>query len=172
MQVSVSVAIAGATGYAGGEALRLLLGHPDVEIGALTAASSAGDPLGRHQPHLRPAGVIPAGLFLYDHLARRETLPGSHGVRFAADSPLRPQIVRGFEYSDAWVDDARLVDTEMTDNGQRKTPPLHLRRRTRMASACPGRCSASARRTKSIPLRSQPGTVFIPNSPAKPVRAA
>lgn len=62
-----------------------------------------------HQPHLRPAWMIRAGLFLYDHLARRETLPGSHGVRFAADSPLRPQIVRGFEYSDAWVDDARLV---------------------------------------------------------------
>lgn len=54
MQVSVSVAVAGATGYAGGEALRLLLGHPDVEIGALTAGSSAGDRLGRHQPHLLP----------------------------------------------------------------------------------------------------------------------
>ncbi|GAA4575345.1 N-acetyl-gamma-glutamyl-phosphate reductase [Planotetraspora kaengkrachanensis] len=44
-------AIAGASGYAGGELLRLLLGHP-LEIGALTAASSAGDRLGRHQPHL------------------------------------------------------------------------------------------------------------------------
>src|SRR5690625_3270910 len=54
MQVSVSVAIAGATGYAGGEALRLLLGHPDVEIGALTAGASAGDRFGRHQPHLLP----------------------------------------------------------------------------------------------------------------------
>lgn len=62
-----------------------------------------------HQPHLRPAWMIRIGLFLYDHLARRETLPGSRGLRFAADSPLRPQIVRGFEYSDAWVDDARLV---------------------------------------------------------------
>ncbi|WP_084958127.1 N-acetyl-gamma-glutamyl-phosphate reductase [Thermoactinospora rubra] len=45
-------AIAGASGYAGGELLRLLLGHPQIEIGALTAASSAGDPLGAHQPHL------------------------------------------------------------------------------------------------------------------------
>jgi N-acetyl-gamma-glutamyl-phosphate reductase len=44
-------AIAGASGYAGGELLRLLLGHP-LEIGALTAASSAGSRLGRHQPHL------------------------------------------------------------------------------------------------------------------------
>ena len=62
-----------------------------------------------HQPHLRPAWMIRAGLFLYDHLARRKTLPGSHGIRPPADSPLRPQITRGFEYSDAWVDDARLV---------------------------------------------------------------
>ena len=46
------VAVAGATGYAGGEVLRLLLGHPDVEIGALTAGSSAGGLLGDHQPHL------------------------------------------------------------------------------------------------------------------------
>jgi len=49
---SVSVAVAGASGYAGGELLRLLLGHPAVEIGALTAAGSAGTPLGEHQPHL------------------------------------------------------------------------------------------------------------------------
>ena len=62
-----------------------------------------------HQPHLRPAWMIRLGLFLYDHLARRETLPGSHGVKLQADSPLRPEITRGFEYSDAWVDDARLV---------------------------------------------------------------
>src|SRR5437868_11561790 len=45
-------AIAGASGYAGGELLRLLLSHPELEIGALTAASSAGSPLGAHQPHL------------------------------------------------------------------------------------------------------------------------
>jgi N-acetyl-gamma-glutamyl-phosphate reductase len=46
------VAVAGASGYAGGELLRLLLGHDAVEIGALTAASSAGQPLGSVQPHL------------------------------------------------------------------------------------------------------------------------
>lgn len=48
------VAVAGATGYAGGEVLRLLLGHPAVEIGALTAGASAGGLLGDHQPHLVP----------------------------------------------------------------------------------------------------------------------
>ncbi|MCW2770442.1 MAG: N-acetyl-gamma-glutamyl-phosphate reductase [Aeromicrobium sp.] len=51
---TITVAVAGASGYAGGEVLRLLLAHPDVEIGALTAASSAGTPLGRHHPHLVP----------------------------------------------------------------------------------------------------------------------
>jgi N-acetyl-gamma-glutamyl-phosphate reductase len=48
------VAVAGASGYAGGEALRLLLGHPAVEIGALTAGSNAGETLGSLQPHLVP----------------------------------------------------------------------------------------------------------------------
>jgi len=48
------VAVAGASGYAGGEVLRLLSSHPDAEIGALTAASSAGRPLGESQPHLLP----------------------------------------------------------------------------------------------------------------------
>ncbi|GAB2990101.1 N-acetyl-gamma-glutamyl-phosphate reductase [Nocardioides montaniterrae] len=50
----ISVAVAGASGYAGGEVLRLLLGHPAVEIGALTAGSNAGELLGSLQPHLLP----------------------------------------------------------------------------------------------------------------------
>src|SRR3954447_2964142 len=48
------VAVAGASGYAGGELLRLLLAHPEVEVGALTAGSNAGEPLGALQPHLLP----------------------------------------------------------------------------------------------------------------------
>jgi N-acetyl-gamma-glutamyl-phosphate reductase len=48
----VRIAVAGASGYAGGEVLRLLLARPDVEIGALTAGGSAGSRLGGHQPHL------------------------------------------------------------------------------------------------------------------------
>lgn len=46
------VAVAGASGYAGGELLRLLLGHPEFEIGAVTAGANAGSTLGEHQPHL------------------------------------------------------------------------------------------------------------------------
>ncbi|WP_313518001.1 glycerol-3-phosphate dehydrogenase [Pseudomonas sp.] len=62
-----------------------------------------------HRPHLRPAWMIRAGLFLYDNLGKREKLPGSRSLRFDADSALKPEIKRGFEYSDCWVDDARLV---------------------------------------------------------------
>ncbi|RYJ04634.1 MAG: N-acetyl-gamma-glutamyl-phosphate reductase, partial [Actinomycetales bacterium] len=47
-----TAAVAGASGYAGGEVLRLLSNHPHIEIGAVTAASSAGSRLGEHQPHL------------------------------------------------------------------------------------------------------------------------
>ena len=54
MPVTVRIAVAGCTGYAGGEILRLLLAHPGVEIGALTAKSSAGSTLLAHPPHLTP----------------------------------------------------------------------------------------------------------------------
>jgi len=54
IHMSITVAVAGASGYVGGEVLRVFGAHPDVEFGALTAASSAGDLLGAHHPHLRP----------------------------------------------------------------------------------------------------------------------
>ena len=50
--MTISVAVSGASGYAGGEVLRLLAGHPDVSIGAITAHSNAGARLGELQPHL------------------------------------------------------------------------------------------------------------------------
>ena len=54
MAGKITVAVGGASGYAGGEVLRLLLAHPQVEIGALTAGSNAGEALGALQPHLLP----------------------------------------------------------------------------------------------------------------------
>jgi len=65
-----------------------------------------------HVPELRPRWMIRTGLFLYDHLARRASLPGSHTVRL--DIPpygagLKPHLKHGFIYSDCRVDDARLV---------------------------------------------------------------
>jgi N-acetyl-gamma-glutamyl-phosphate reductase len=52
--MTFSVAVAGASGYAGGEVLRILLGHPEARIGALTGGSNAGERLGLLQPHLLP----------------------------------------------------------------------------------------------------------------------
>ena len=51
--MTYSVAVSGASGYAGGEILRILAAHPDVEIRTVTAHSNAGQPLIQHQPHLR-----------------------------------------------------------------------------------------------------------------------
>lgn len=52
--MAVRAAVAGASGYAGGEVLRLLAGHPEVQVGALTGDSNAGRALGELQPHLTP----------------------------------------------------------------------------------------------------------------------
>lgn len=75
--MAVRAAVAGASGYAGGELLRLLLAHPEVEIGALTGNSNAGQRLGALQPHLLPL----AGRVLRETTA--EVLAG-HDVVFLA----------------------------------------------------------------------------------------
>jgi N-acetyl-gamma-glutamyl-phosphate reductase len=88
----VSVALAGASGYAGGEILRLLLGHPAypdgrLSIGALTAAASAGTALGEHHPHLLPlAGRVldPTDLdILKGHDVVFLALPHGHSAALA-----------------------------------------------------------------------------------------
>jgi glycerol-3-phosphate dehydrogenase len=71
-----------------------------------------------HDPSMRPAWMIRIGLFLYDHLARREVLPGSRMVdlrRHPAGGPLKSAFTKGFVYSDGWVDDARLVVLNAVD---------------------------------------------------------
>jgi len=75
-----------------------------------------------HDEGQRPAWMIRAGLFLYDHLAVRERLPGSCGVdlqQHPAGLALKPAFRRGFEYSDAWVPDARLVVLNAMDARER-----------------------------------------------------
>jgi glycerol-3-phosphate dehydrogenase len=65
-----------------------------------------------HRPHLRPAWMIRTGLFMYDHLTRRNQLPASKSLKLlgdASNNPLQSSINRAFEYSDCRVDDARLV---------------------------------------------------------------
>ena len=71
-----------------------------------------------HVPELRPRWMIRAGLFLYDHLSRRTSLPGSGAIRLDAppyNSGLQPRFKHGFIYSDCRVDDARLVVANAMD---------------------------------------------------------
>ncbi len=75
-----------------------------------------------HAPHLRPRWLLRTGLFLYDRLGGRSSLPRSRAVDL--HSPpfaglLQPQFCHGFVYSDAWVDDARLVVANVRDAVER-----------------------------------------------------
>ncbi len=75
-----------------------------------------------HDAGQRPAWMIRAGLFLYDHLAKREFLPASEGValsKHVAGAPLKGNYSKGFVYSDGWVDDARLVVLNALDASER-----------------------------------------------------
>jgi glycerol-3-phosphate dehydrogenase len=75
-----------------------------------------------HQKHLRPAWMIRAGLFLYDHLGGKHTLEGSKRIKFAhhpAGVPLQDEFKTGFAYSDAWAQDARLVVLNAMDAAAR-----------------------------------------------------
>lgn len=75
-----------------------------------------------HTPALRPAWMLRAGLFLYDHLSRRVTLPPSSGVDLTTSefgTALAPGYRRGFVYSDCQVDDARLVVLNARDAADR-----------------------------------------------------
>ncbi|WP_345802148.1 NAGSA dehydrogenase family protein [Microbacterium sp. AZCO] len=96
--MTYSVAVSGASGYAGGEILRILAAHPDVEIRTVTAHSNAGQPLIQHQPHLRSLA----------HLALEETKPevlAGHDIVFLA----LPHGQSG-QYTDALADAALVID--------------------------------------------------------------
>lgn len=96
--MTYTVAVSGASGYAGGEILRLLAGHPDIEIRTVTAHSNAGQPLIELQPHLRSL----ASLTLQD--TTPETLSG-HDIVFLA----LPHGQSG-QYTDALGDTPLVID--------------------------------------------------------------
>jgi len=80
---------------------------------------------------LRPRWLLRLGLFLYDHIGGRKKLPATKSIdlrRHAAGAPLQPQYVHGFEYSDGWTDDARLVVLNTRDAADRGA---RVRARTR-----------------------------------------
>ncbi|PVB61849.1 glycerol-3-phosphate dehydrogenase [Labrenzia sp. 011] len=75
-----------------------------------------------HHKDLRPAWLLRLGLFLYDHLGGRELLPATRTVRLDTGvfaRGLKPLFKKGFEYSDCWVDDARLVVLNALDAADR-----------------------------------------------------
>jgi len=75
-----------------------------------------------HSPEQRPAWLVRLGLFLYDHLGGRRKLPGCRNIDLTRDpegGPIRPEFTRAFEYSDCWVDDARLVALNALDAKER-----------------------------------------------------
>lgn len=71
-----------------------------------------------HSPDDRPAWLVRLGLFLYDHLGGRKKLPGTRTLNLCQapeGAPIVDEFRRGFEYSDCWVDDARLVVSNAID---------------------------------------------------------
>ncbi|MEM8971760.1 MAG: glycerol-3-phosphate dehydrogenase [Pseudomonadota bacterium] len=75
-----------------------------------------------HAPHLRPAWLLRLGLFIYDHIGGRKKLPPARSLDLRTDpagEPLRSNFQRAFEYSDCWVDDARLVILNARDAADR-----------------------------------------------------
>ncbi len=75
-----------------------------------------------HSPIDRPAWLVRLGLFLYDHLGGRKRLPGTRtlNLRTAPEgAPIKDEFTRAFEYSDCWVDDARLVVLNAVDARER-----------------------------------------------------
>lgn len=75
-----------------------------------------------HSPEQRPRWLIRLGLFLYDHLGGRKRLPATRAVDLTTapeGEPIRKNFTRAFEYSDCWVDDARLVILNAVDAARR-----------------------------------------------------
>lgn len=96
--MTYSVAVSGASGYAGGEILRILAAHPDIDIRTVTAHANAGQPLIEHQPHLRSLA----------HLELSPTTPdvlAGHDIVFLA----LPHGQSG-QYTDALADAALVID--------------------------------------------------------------
>jgi len=82
-----------------------------------------------YQKGIRPRWLVRLGLFLYDHIGGRKRLPPTRSVNLkssAAGAPLKPEFSNGFEYSDCWVDDARLVILNALDAAEHGADVLTL----------------------------------------------
>lgn len=90
-----------------------------------------------HHKGLRPAWLLRLGLFLYDHIGGRKLLPPTSTIdlrQTPQGEPLKPELVKAFEYSDCWVEDSRLVVLNAADAAARgadihtRTKVLHAER--------------------------------------------
>ena len=107
-----------------------------------------------YESHLRPAWMIRAGLFLYDHLGGRMTLPKSFGVKLGGSrwgAGLQSRFARGFVYADARVDDARLVVINALD-AQAKGADIRVHTRVLGARREGGLWRASLRAKGGAPI--------------------
>ena len=88
-----------------------------------------------HHKDMRPAWLLRLGLFLYDYIGTRKLLPGTTSVNLKTSpmgKPLKPLFSKGFEYSDCWVNDARLVVLNARDAADRGA---EIRTRTKVVAA-------------------------------------
>ena len=126
--------------------------HKDMRFDGGTPTSKL---LGLFMPWMkgrRPAWLIRLGLFMYDHLGGRKILPGTTTLALAdtpEGAPLDPKFARAYEYSDCWIQDARLVVLNARDAAARGA---EIMTRTRVVSA---ECAGDVREGRQI--KGQPG---------------
>ncbi len=109
--------------------------HPEMRFEGETPTSRLMNIVMPWMKGRRPAWLIRLGLFLYDNLGGREILPGTATLDLATDpagAPLQKKFRRAYEYSDAWVEDARLVTLNARDAAERGATILT---RTRVTAA-------------------------------------
>jgi N-acetyl-gamma-glutamyl-phosphate reductase len=157
------VAVAGASGYAGGELLRLLAGHPDLEIGAITAGGSAGKTVGEVHPHLAGAAGLAGQVFEPHDPARLAgcdlvflALPAGESAAVAASLPDAVKVVDlgpDFRLSDAaaWARHYRGEHPGRWVTGLPELPGLRAQISAASRVAAPG-CYATAAILALVPL--------------------
>mgnify|MGYP006331657241 FL=1 len=158
------VAVSGASGYAGGEILRLLAAHPDIEIATVTAHSNAGQPLIQHQPHLRSLRHLTLQDTTVDTLAGHDivflALPHGQSGQYSDALAGTPLVIDAgadhrLESSDAWAAFYGGVHHEPWTYGVPELPVAGGRQRERLVGA--SRIAAPGCNASTVSLSLAPG---------------